>query len=395
MSSQAASVPDLQARARFQDRLALSKSRIIVIMLVLVGVLLVVGLGATMSATSVEGILGRSDRLAVFKRQLRWVAVGILIMLAAMRIPYTWYRRFATPILGVSIFGLLLVPMFGSTRGGAERWIELGAITIQPSEFSKLAVVIFLASVLTDRRDRLDELQQVLGPFVLAVGVTCVLVVLQPDLGTAVIIVGAAAGLALASGMPMRFLIGGGVLAAALAALSTIAYPYRRERFACFFDPLADTLGSCFQLAQSLMALGSGGLLGVGLGASKARWAFLPNAHTDFIFTIIAEETGFLGAMVLILVLAGLAVTGVIIAYRTNDMLARLLACGIIAWLSVQAAVNVGGVVGVVPVTGLALPFVSVGGSAMVAAMAGVGILLNIAMTAPTAVGSGEQRADR
>ena len=376
-------IADLRAKARRQNRLALTNSRLVVVMLALVGMLLVVGLGATMSATSVEGILGQSDRLAVFRRQLRWVAVGILVLIAAVRVPYTWYRRTATPILGVSIFGLLMVPMFGSTRGGAERWIEMGAITIQPSEFSKLAVVVFLAAVLTDRRDRLGEPQQVLGPFVLAVGVTCALVVLQPDLGTALIIVGAAGGLALASGMPMRFLAAGGGAGAALAVLSTVLYPYRRERFACFFDPLADTLGSCYQVAQSLMALGSGGLLGVGLGASRARWAYLPNAHTDFIFAIIAEETGFLGAVILILVLAGLSVIGVVIAYRTADMFARLLACGITSWLSIQAVINVGGVVGVVPVTGLALPFVSVGGSAMVAAMAGVGILLNIVRTAP------------
>ena len=320
MSAQTPSITHLRARARRQDQITLAKSRLVIIVLALVGILLVVGLGATMSASSVEGILGQSDRLAVFKRQVRWVVVGILVMFAVMRVPYTWWRRAATPLLGVSIFGLLLVPMFGSTRGGAQRWIELGAITIQPSEFSKLAVVVFLAAVLTDRKERLGELQQVLGPILLAVGVTCALVVLQPDLGTAVIIAGSAAGLALASGMPMRFLLGGGAAAAALAALSTVAYPYRRERFACFFDPLADTLGSCFQLAQSLLALGSGGLNGVGLGASRARWAFLPNAHTDFIFTIIAEEAGFIGAIVLIMVLAGLAVTGVMIAYRTGDM---------------------------------------------------------------------------
>ena len=244
MRGRPGSIAELRAKARRQSRLALSNSRLVVVMLALVGMLLVVGLGATMSASSVEGILGQSDRLAVFRRQLRWVAVGVLVLTAAVRIPYTWYRRAATPILGASVFGLLLVPMFGSTRGGAERWIELGAITIQPSEFSKLAVVIFLAAVLTDRRDRLGELQQVMGPFVLAVGVTCALVVLQPDLGTAVIIAGAAGGLALASGIPMRFLAAGGGLAAALAALSTIVYPYRRERFACFFDPLADTLAS-------------------------------------------------------------------------------------------------------------------------------------------------------
>ncbi len=383
MTARVTSISDLRARVRRRHELDLARSRVATFVLVLVGLLLVVGLGAIMSASSVDGILGESDRLAIFRRQGRWVIVGIFLMVIAMLIPYDWYKRAAVWILGISIGGLLLVPMFGSTRGGAQRWLEVGSVTVQPSEFSKLAVVIFLASVFADRGQRLGELQQVLGPTVLAVGVTCTLVVLQPDLGTALIIAGAGGGVVLASGVPLRYILGGGALATALAAVSTLAYQYRRERFACFVDPLADPLGSCFQLAQSLMALGSGNLMGVGLGASRARWAFLPNAHTDFIFTIIAEETGFFGALGLLAVLAGLSLAGIWIAYRTGDPFARLLASGITAWLSGQSIVNVGGVVGVIPVTGLALPFVSVGGSAMVAALVAAGILVNIARTAP------------
>ena len=383
MTARVTSITDLRARARRRRELDLARSRVIILVLVLVGLLLVVGLGAIMSASSVDGILGASDRLAIFRRQVRWVIVGLFLMIIAMLIPYDWYKRSSVWILGISMGGLLLVPMFGATRGGAQRWLEVGSVTVQPSEFSKLAVVIFLASVLADRRERLGELQQLAGPVLLAVGVTCMLVVLQPDLGTALIIAGAGGGVVLASGAPMKYIVGGGALAAGLATVSTLAYQYRRERFACFLDPLADPLGSCFQLAQSLMALGSGNLMGVGLGASRARWAFLPNAHTDFIFTIIAEETGFFGALGLLTVLAGLSLAGIWIAYRTGDPFARLLASGITAWLSVQSIVNVGGVVGVIPVTGLALPFVSVGGTAMVAALVGAGILVNIARTAP------------
>ena len=394
MSARVTSITQLRARARQRDQIALAKSRVVIFVLVLVGILLVVGLGATMSASSVEGILGQSDRLAIFKRQLRWVVVGMLTMVITMRIPYEWYRRAAVPILGISMLGLILVPMFGVTRGGAQRWIQVGSVTVQPSEFAKLAVVVFLATVLTDRSERLGDLQQVVGPVLLSVGVTCALVVVQPDLGTSIIIAGAGGALVLASGAPMKYLFGGGALAVGLAGLSTLAYQYRRERFTCFLDPIADPLGSCFQLAQSLMALGSGNLMGVGLGASRARWAFLPNAHTDFIFTIIAEETGFVGATGLLLTLAGLSLAGIWIAYRTGDMFARLLASGITAWLGVQSIVNVGGVVGVIPVTGLALPFVSVGGSAMVAAMAGAGILVNIARTAPHTSEAGEERSE-
>ena len=396
MTSKVASITKLRYRARRRRQLDIARSRAVIFVLSLVGLLLVVGLGAIMSASSVDGILGESDRLATFGRQLRWVIVGVVLMVVTIFfVPYSWYKKSAVWILVFSIGLLLLVPMVGVTRGGSTRWLQVGQITLQPSEFSKLAVVIFLAALYTNRKERLGELQQLLGPLVLAVGVTCLFVVLQPDLGTALIIAGAAGGVVLASGAPMRFIVGGGILATLLAAGATVAYPYRRERFICFFDPLFDPVDKCYQMAQSLMALGSGQLTGVGLGASRARWAFLPNANTDFIFTIIAEETGFFGAVGLLGVLAGVSLAGIWIAYRTSDSFARLLASGITAWLGVQSVVNVGGVVGVIPVTGLTLPFVSVGGSAMVAALVGVGILVNIARTAPLSRSTGEKAAER
>ncbi len=383
MSTRIASITDIRAKARQREEANLASSRLAIFVVVMVALLLVVGLGAIMSASSADGILGQSDRLATFRRQLRWVVVGLGAMVMTSITPYSWYKKMSVWILGGSMLGLVLVPILGSTRGGAERWIQVGSITVQPSEFSKLAVIFFLASVLADREDRLGDIQQFLGPILLSVGVTCVLVALQPDLGTALIVAGAAGGVILASKIPGTYILGGGIIAVVLAALSTIAYPYRRERFECFFDPLSDPLGSCYQLAQSLMAVGSGHLTGVGLGASRARWAFLPNANTDFIFTIIAEETGFIGAMGLLIVLTTLSIVGIWIAYRTGDPFARLVASGISAWLGVQSMVNIGGVVGVIPVTGLALPFVSVGGSAMLAALAGAGILVNIARSAP------------
>ncbi len=383
MTARIASITDIRARASRREQLNLASSRLAIAVVVLVAVMLVVGLGAILSASSADGILGQSDRLASFRRQLRWVVVGLGAMVMTGLTPYALYKKMAVWILGGSMFGLILVPIIGSTRGGAERWIQVGSITVQPSEFSKLAVIFFLAAVLADREDRLDDIQQFLGPILLSVGVTCFLVAMQPDLGTALIVAGAGGGVILASRIPGGYIVVGGVLAIVMAALSTIAYPYRRERFACFFDPLSDPLGSCYQLAQSLMAVGSGHLTGVGLGASRARWAFLPNANTDFIFTIIAEETGFVGAIGLIVVLTALSIIGIWIAYRAGDPFARLVASGITAWIGVQSIVNIGGVVGVIPVTGLALPFVSVGGSAMLAALAGAGILVNIARTAP------------
>ena len=248
---------------------------------------------------------------------------------------------------------------------------------------------MFLATVLARRSDRLDEARQWIGPMVFAVGGTCVLIVWQPDLGTAIIVAGAAGVITIAAGVPFRYLAGIGATALAVIGYATYSLEYRRERFLCFLDPLSDPNDACFQLLQSLIALGSGNWLGVGLGASRARWSYLPNPHTDFIFTIIGEETGFIGASALLLALAGLSLVGVWVAYRTGDMFARLLASGITAWLGVQSLVNVGGAVGAIPVTGLALPLVSVGGSAMLVAMAGVGILVNIARNAPQVADSG------
>ncbi len=382
MSSRAKSVTDLRKRAAQRDEIELTRSRVIIVVLVLVGLLLVVGLGAVMSASSVDGILQGSDRFSTFGHQLRWVVVGVILMGITIRIPYQWYMQFSVWILGVAAAALLLVPIFGTTRGGARRWLEVGSVTIQPSEVAKLAVVIFLATAYSKRSERLGEVKQFGGPL-LVIGFICALVVLQPDLGTALIIAGAAGGVVLASGVPMRYILGAGALGVALAALATYAEEYRLERFKCFFDELADPQGACFQVAQSRMALGSGSMTGVGLGASRARWAFLPNADTDFIFTIIAEESGFVGAILLLAVLAGLSLAGIWIAYRTDDLFARLLATGITTWLAAQSIVNVGGVVGAIPVTGLALPFMSVGGTAMVAALVGAGVLINIARTAP------------
>ena len=377
------SISSLLARAGRRGAAERNRTRLSLMILAVVGVLLVVGLGATMSASSVEGILDNSDRLAVFKRQLRWVAVGAAAMIATSRIPYAKYRAAALPILIASASGLLLVLALGVIRGGARRWIEVGSITVQPSEIAKLGMVVFLAAALTGLGDRISDLKALAAPVLASVGLICLLVVLQPDLGTTIVIAVTGWGMILAAGAPARYVAGGALLGAGAMALLAVVSPYRRARLGCFLDPLSDPLGDCFQLTQSLMALGSGNLFGLGAGASRARWSYLPNANTDFIFAIIAEELGFIGAVTLLAFFAALVVIGVVIASRTSDPFARLLAVGITLWLSVQAIINVGGVVGVIPVTGLALPFVSVGGTAMLSSMAAMGVLINIAHTAP------------
>ena len=244
-------------------------------------------------------------------------------------------------------------------------------MSVQPSEFAKFGVIVFLAASLAKKGELLSDVRHFLAPVAASVGVVCALVLLQPDLGTAIVIAVAAGAVLIASQAPLRFVFGTATLGIAAGLYAALGSPYRRARITCFVDPMADPLGDCFQLGQSLLALGSGNLFGLGLGASRARWSYLPNAHTDFIYTIIAEETGFIGGIALITLFAGLSIAGVVIAHRAADPFARLLAIGITTWLTIQALINIGGVVGVMPVTGMALPFVSVGGSAMLTAMWG------------------------
>ena len=350
-----------------------------VLLLLPVAMLLIIGLGALLSASSVVGFRQTGDHLFFFKRQLALTGVGVLVFFAAVKIPYRWYARYAIPMLGLAVVGLGATFVFGDVRGGARRWIDLDSVTIQTSEFAKLAVVVYLAAVLSRNGKRLAEFAHIFWPVTASLLVVGVPLLLQPDLGTTLIIAAAAFGVLVASSAPLRYVLGlssiGGMLAFALA----YTQPYQWERISSFLNPDADPLGSGLQAFQSLVALGTGGWFGVGLGASRARWSFLPNAHTDFIFAIIGEETGLAGALVVVALFAVFATVGSVIAMRAPDVFGRLLAIGIVSWLSVQALVNIGGVTRVLPITGVPLPFVSSGGSAMIVNLAAVGILVNVA----------------
>ena len=383
MSVQVTSITHLRARARRRDQITMANSRLSVTVGIVIGILIIVGLGATMSASSVEGILEESNHLAIFLRQLRWVGIGAVVLFVTAKIPYTSYRKLAFPILIGSVASLMLVAVVGVTRGGAKRWIEIGSITIQPSEFAKFAVIAYLAATLARKGDLLGDFRHFIVPVLASIGLVGAMVALQPDLGTSIVIAAGGGAVLVASRSPLRYVIGCAFVGGGLALVAALGSSYRMARILCFLDPLSDPIGDCYQLKQSLLALGSGNIFGVGLGASRARWSYLPNAHTDFIYTIIAEETGFIGASVLLMLFAGLTIAGIMIAHRTSDPFARLLAIGITAWLTCQALIHIGSVVGVMPITGIALPFVSVGGSAMIAALGAAGVLINISLKAP------------
>lgn len=333
-----------------------------------------------MSASAIIGLEEYGDRFYFFTSQLMWVGIGTVVLIVATRVPYHWYRRYAIPIFVLSLIGLVAVLQIGVVRGGSRRWIELGSFgSIQPSEFAKFGVIVFLAMVMEKKEKLLTDFWHFLIPVAVSLGTVAVLILRQPDLGTTLVIFGAAVTVLAVSAAPIRYVIAATAGGTALGTLLALGQDYRRARILSFLDPFGDKLGDGWQVVQSQLALGTGGVFGVGLGASRARWSFLPNAHTDFIFAIIGEETGFAGGLIVLILFAWMTTVGIAISYRAPDRFGRMLAAGLIAWLSLQALVNIGGVVGALPVTGMPLPFVSYGGSALLTVMGAAGILVNIA----------------
>jgi cell division protein FtsW len=380
MTAGVTSITRARAAARSKAEQNSTNARILALLLAPVAILSVIGLGATMSASAIIGLQEYGDKFYFFTSQLMWVGIGTVVLIVATRFRYQWYRRLAIPIFLVSIVGLIAVLQIGIVRGGSRRWIELGSLGVfQPAEFAKFGVVVFLAMVMERKEKLLTDFLHFLLPVIVSLGLVGVLMLQQPDLGTTLVIFGAAMAVLATSAAPLRYVIATGLGGAALGTMMALSQDYRRARVLSFLDPFGDKLGDGWQVVQSQLALGTGGIFGVGLGASRARWSFLPNAHTDFIFAIIGEETGFAGGLIVLVLFAWLTVVGVTIAYRAPDRFGRMLASGLVAWLSLQALVNIGGVVGALPVTGMPLPFVSYGGSALLTVMGAVGILANIA----------------
>lgn len=382
MSTRIAKVTSITARRaaeRKRSEQSIANARAATTLFAVVAALLVIGVTATISASSAVAIDQQSDSFYFFKRQLVGIGLGVVAMAVASRIPYQTYKKLAVPIF-VGTVGLLIATLlFGTGAGGAQRWIAVGPITIQASEIAKFSVIVVLAAVLDKKRKLLGDFAHFAAPVVAVMGITGLLVMLQPDLGTTIVIATAALAVILTSATPLRFVLYTGASGAFLATVLAFSADYRLDRLTGFRDPWADVEGTGWQLIQSWYALGSGGMTGVGLGASRARWFYLPNAHTDFIYAIIGEETGFIGALLVILLFVLFGAAGWAIAARAVDPFGRMVAAGITVWLSFQAIVNIGGVVGVLPITGITLPFVSYGSAAVAVSMGAVGVLANIA----------------
>jgi cell division protein FtsW len=379
VTSNVTSISRVRAAARDKAEMARVNNRAATALLVVVVVLIVIGLGSTQSASSVVGIDQQADRFFFFKKQLIGVGVGTVALLLASRIDYRVYRKLAAPLLIVSVGMLIAVPYVSPTIGGAQRWIPLPGFNLQPSELAKLGVILTLALVLDRKANLLTRFWHFAVPLIAIVGSVGFLMMKQPDLGTLIVIAAAALAVVMASTTPFLYVLG--LSSASIGAATMLAFSetYRLRRLDGFLDPWGTASDQGYQLVQGYYALSNGGLFGVGLGASRARWFYLPNAHTDFIFAIIGEETGLMGSMTVVGLFAVLAFAGWIVAFRAPDRFGRMVAAGITVWLSFQALVNIGGVLGLLPVTGIALPFVSFGSAALIVSMAALGILVNIA----------------
>ncbi|HET9202307.1 MAG TPA: putative lipid II flippase FtsW [Acidimicrobiia bacterium] len=379
MTASVTSIAKVRAAARSRAERLKTNNRTATALLVLGVVLIVIGLGATQSASSVVAIDQAEDRFYFFKRQLIGVGIGTIALLVTSRIPYRVYRRLALPGFLVTVALLVAVLVLGPVIGGSQRWLPVAGFSFQPSELAKVAVVIVLAHLLEKKHRLLTRFGHFVVPVVFTVGVIGGLVILQPDLGTTIIIGAAAMAVIMASESPLRYVLLLTILVVGAAWLLAFSDQYRVDRITGFLNPWENASGEGYQLIQSYYALSNGGLFGVGLGASRARWFYLPNAHTDFIFAIIGEEAGLIGGLTVIGLYVVLALAGWAVAARAPDRFGRMVAAGLTAWLTFQAIVNIGGVLGVMPITGIALPFVSFGSTALIVAMASLGILVNIA----------------
>lgn len=338
------------------------------------------GIIMVFSASSVAATTEFGDSFHYLKKQAVATVIGLVGMWLFMHIDYHRLRKWAPVALvtAVALLGLVLVKNIGVEGGGATRWLELGPFNLQPSEVAKVSIVLFLASILSGRQNKITDFWRGLFPLVTILGALFLLILRQPDLGTAMILTATAAVMLYAAGAKTAHLVSLAILVAPGLWWVIMREDYRRRRFLAFLNPEADPQDTGFHIIQSLYALGSGGLLGTGLGQSRQKFFWLPERHTDFIFAIIGEELGLLGTLFVLALFMLLAWRGCRAAMLAPDRFGTLLGIGIVAMVSIQALVNIGVVTGSLPITGIPLPFISYGGSSLVFSLAAIGVLLNI-----------------
>lgn len=349
----------------------------IVTVLNMVGILMVISSSSVASARLTDG----ASPWFYAQRQLMFTGMGFVVLLVMLMVSVQFWRRIAYPMLVVSLVPLLLVlvPGVGATKNGAARWIAIGPIQLQPSEFVKFALLLAVADILARRERQLDDWRESLRPVLIPLAVVCVLVMAQPNLGTTIIIATMVMTVVWVGGVKILPLGVVGAITAAAAALFVLLEPFRLRRLLAFLDPRGDLDGVGYQTGQAMVGFANGGWIGRGVGRSTVKWGYLPYAFNDFIFAVVGEELGLAGAVFVILAFVAFVVTGASIAISAEDRFSLLVAVGITAWLGVQAIMNMAVVTGAMPLTGVPLPFISFGGSAQIVNLAAVGLLLNIA----------------
>lgn len=350
-------------------------------LLTIMTMLLMLGLLTLFSATYYKAQEG-GDPLSEVKKQLFGAGVGLAAMACTANIPYTFWSRRKVVVTGVAVSFLLLVlvaiPGIGTSINGSRRWLTLGPLSFQPGELAKYATVLFMAMALTARGKKIKKLWTGILPVLIVPGIMFLVILEQPNLSTAGTIIIVSILLVLLAGAKWSHMLLLGAGGLALGAYYAWSAEYRRERLLSFTDPFAKMSDEGYQLAQSLIAFGSGGLFGMGLGQGRQKYAYLPYPESDFIFAIVGEDFGLAGCLAVILLFAAFLLAGLRISFRCEDRFGCLLSAGIICMISVQAFINMGVVVGILPTTGLPLPFFSAGGTSLSITMAAVGIVLNV-----------------
>lgn len=359
---------------------------LLILTLILVGFGLIMVFSAS-SSTAAVNKLYNYDALYFTKRQLLWAGLGTFLMLIMMNIHYQKYKKLFIPFFVVSLFFLILVPFVAEERNGARSWLGYGSLGIQPTEFAKIAIILYLAAIIAKKDEKFREFKRGLLPVMIVVGSFAFLIMLQPDFGSCAILLMCATAIVLAGGSNLKHVFLSATVLGGLTLLGTSFYlllnpeadgGFRLERFNSYADPLADPKGSGYHIIKSLEAFGHGGLFGAGLGNSVQKLFYLPYAYNDFIFAIIGEELGFVGAALFILFYLLFLWRALVVSLRCPDIYGTLVGIGMVSLIGIQALINMGGVTNAIPLTGVTLPFISYGGSSMLSLLIGMGVLLSI-----------------
>jgi len=349
-----------------------------VFIIALTVILVLTGFVAVYSASFVIALARFGDPNYYIVRHVVWAVGGAILLLAAMRTDYRVLRQLAVPLMLGTIALLIAVLVAGQEAGGARRWIGVGELSLQPAEFAKLTVIIYMAAWLSSKGDDIRSMEHGLVPFLIIIGTVSLLIMLQPNMGTTLIILAITLTMFWTAGASIVQMLA--LTAIGVGAMSTLAMVegYRLNRLTAFLDAESDPLSAGFQTLQSLIAMGNGGITGLGLGASRSKFFYIPESHTDGVFAIIGEEAGLVATLAILFVFVLFMVRGYQLSNRARDDFGSLLAVGITTWIAVQALLNIGGITRVIPLTGVPLPFLSFGSNSLAAVMMAVGVLLSV-----------------